>query len=145
MTKIFVSDVIDAAAPIVWQAVRGFGRIADWHPAITECALEDGGADDRIGTVRRLKLADGATLREQMLGLSDYDCFVQYTILEASLPVTDYFAELRCRPVTSGKQCYVEWWAEFTCPRASETELVDAISNGVFRKGLEALKIRLER
>ncbi len=42
MAKVYTSSVIDAPADQVWQAVRDFNGLPDWHPAISESRIEGG-------------------------------------------------------------------------------------------------------
>jgi hypothetical protein len=42
--------------------------------------------------------------------------------------------------VTDGDRTFAEWWAEFDCAPEREAELAEAIGNGVFQVGLDALK-----
>ncbi|MEM7259960.1 MAG: SRPBCC family protein, partial [Pseudomonadota bacterium] len=79
-------------------------------------------------------------LREQLLGLSDFDKFYTYSILESPMPLTDYVATLRLTPVTDGERCFIEWSADFLCAPDVEAELVSNIGANVFQGGFDALK-----
>ena len=85
---------------------------------------------------RQPKVRDAARL----LGLSDYDMFCTYSILESPMGVENYVATLRLTPVTDGDQTFAEWTAEFDCAPERETELVGNIGGGVFQGGFDALK-----
>ena len=67
MIKIYTSSVIDAPADAVWQRIRDFNGMPGWHPLIADSRIEQNLPSDRIGCVRRVKLADGSELREQLL------------------------------------------------------------------------------
>ena len=82
----------------------------------------------------------GLDIRERLLGLSDYDMFCTYAILESPMPIEDYVATLRLTPVTEGDRTFIEWSAEFSCEPADEAGLVDGIGMDVFQTGFEALK-----
>lgn len=144
MAKVYVSSVINAPAGDVWARVRDFNALPNWHPRIAESRIENGEPPDKIGCVRNFKLASGETLREQLLGLSDYDLFCTYAILEGPMPLTDYIATLRLTPVTDGDRTFIEWSAEFNCAPENETELVDGVGEGVFQGGFDALKAHFE-
>jgi hypothetical protein len=93
--------------------------------------------------VRDFHLQNGDRLREQLLGLSDYEYFCTYSILESPMPLTDYVATLRLTPVTDGDHTFVEWTAEFDCAPEVAEELVNGIGQNVFQAGFNALKRQL--
>ena len=140
MARIYVSSIIGAPVGTVWERVRDFGALSVWHPLIGESRIENAEPSDRVGCTRVLTLQDGSTVREQLLGLSDFDLFCTYAILESSMGVENYVATLRLTPVTEGDRTFVEWSAEFDCDPARESELVDMIGNNVFQGGFDALK-----
>jgi uncharacterized protein YndB with AHSA1/START domain len=140
MARVYVSSVIDAPAARVWERVRDFNAMPRWHPRIRESRIENGEPSDRIGCVRDFRLQNGDRIREKLLGLSDYDMFCTYSILESPMGVENYVATLRLTPVTDGDQTFAEWTAEFDCAPEREAELVGNIGGGVFQGGFDALK-----
>jgi hypothetical protein len=138
--KVYVSSVIDAPADTVWAEIRDFNGLPRWTPFVAESRIEGGLAADRVGCVRNFLLKDGGTIREQLLTLSDYDLQCTYSILESPMGVENYVATLKLTPVTDGDRTFAEWWAEFDCAPEREAELAEAIGNGVFQVGLDALK-----
>src|SRR5690554_3090990 len=140
MPRVFVSSVIDAPAARVWERVRDVNAMPRWHPRIRESRIENGEPADKIACVRHFALQNGDRLREQLLGLSDYDMFCTYTILESPMPLTDYIATLRLTPVSDGDRTFVEWSAEFECADEVADDLVNGIGTNVFQGGFDALK-----
>lgn len=140
MPRVFVSSVIDAPAERVWERVRDFNGLPNWHPGIRESRIENAEPADRVGCVRDFRLQNGDRIRERLLGLSDYDMFCTYAILESPMPLTDYVATLRLTPVTDGPRTFVEWSAEFDCQPEREADLVATIGGGVFQGGFDSLK-----
>lgn len=140
MARIFVSSVIAAPVARVWARVRDFNGLPSWHPAIAESRIEDGQPADRIGAIRDLRLRNGERVRERLLGLSDFDLFCTYEILESPMGVENYVATLRLTPVSDGDRSFVEWTAEFDCDPAREAQLVAQIGGGVFQGGFDSLK-----
>ena len=143
MPRIYISSVIDAPAAKVWEKVRDFNAMPRWHPRIRESRIENGEPSDKIGCVRDFRLQNGDRLREKLLGLSDYDMFFTYMILESPMPLTGYMATLRLTPITDGDRTFGEWTAEFDCAPEVATDLVDGIGSGVFQAGFDALKRQL--
>ena len=140
MARVYVSSVINAPAAKVWERIRDFNALPRWHPRIRDSRIEDALPSDKVGCIRNFSLQNGDTLREQLLGLSDYDMFCTYAILESPMPLTEYVATLRLTPVTEGDRCFIEWSAEFDCAPEDEADLVDGIGSGVFQGGFDALK-----
>ncbi|MGB3878348.1 SRPBCC family protein [Shinella zoogloeoides] len=140
MARVFVSSVIDAPAAKVWERVRDFNGLPRWHPRIRDSRIENGEPSDRIGCVRDFHLQNGDRIREKLLGLSDYDMFCTYAILESPMPLTNYVANLRLTPVTDGERTFAEWTAEFDCEPEVAEDLVNGIGTNVFQGGFDALK-----
>src|SRR5579875_1665648 len=99
MARVFVSSVVNAPVAKVWDRVRDFNGMPKWHPAIRESRIENGEPSDRVGCVRDFRLQNGDRIREKLLGLSDYDFFCTYEILESPMGVENYVATLRLTPI----------------------------------------------
>ena len=140
LARVYVSSVINASAARVWARVRDFNGMSNWHPAIAESRIENGEPADKVGCIRSFSLRNGDRLREQLLGLSDYDMFCTYSILDSPMPLTNYVATLRITPVTDQERTFIEWSADFDCAPDREGELVSNISGNVFQGGFDALK-----
>ena len=140
MARIYISSVIPAPADRVWERIRDFNGLPKWHPLIRESRIEDALPPDKVGCVRNFHLQNGDLIRERLLGLSDYDMFCTYAILESPMPLTDYLATLRLTPVTEDDRCFAEWSAEFSCEPGEEEGLVQGIGADVFQTGFDALK-----
>jgi hypothetical protein len=140
MIHVYTSSVIDATADTVWAYVRDFNALPQWHPSIAESRIEGNLPSDKVGCIRHFRLKDGGMIREQLLTLSDYDYQCTYSILESPMGVQNYIATLKFTPITDGGRTFAEWSAEFDPPQGKERELADAIANGVFQTGFDALK-----
>lgn len=140
MARVYVSSVVNAPADRVWARVRDFNGLPNWLPAAAESRIENGAPSDKVGCVRDFRLRNGDRLRERLLGLSDYEMFCTYSILESPMGVENYVATLRLTPVTDGNRTFAEWTAEFDCPVDREADLVSSIGGGVFQGGFYALK-----
>ena len=140
MAQVYTSSVINAPAARVWERVRDFNGLPKWHPRIRDSRIEDALPADKVGCIRHFHLQNGDMIREQLLGLSDYDMFCTYSILESPMPLEDYIATLRLTPVTEGDRTFIEWSAEFSCDPADESDLVTGIGGDVFQIGFDALK-----
>ena len=140
MARVYTSSVINASAARVWARVRDFNGLSNWHPAIAESRIENGEPADKVGCIRNFSLRNGDRLREQLLGLSDFDMFCTYSILDSPMPLTNYVATLRLTPITDQDRTFIEWSADFDCAADKESELLSNIGGGVFQGGFDALK-----
>jgi hypothetical protein len=140
MARVYVSSIIDAPVAKVWAKVRDFNALPRWVPAVRESRIENGEPADKVGCVRDFYLQNGDHLRERLLGLSDYDMFCTYSILESPMPLTDYIATLRLTPVTDGDKTFAEWTAEFECAPEAAADLVNGIGTNVFQAAFDSLK-----
>ncbi|MCY4541356.1 MAG: SRPBCC family protein [Rhodobacteraceae bacterium] len=145
MARVYVSSVIEAPANDVWQRVRDFNGLPRWHPRIADSRIEDALPPDQVGCIRSFRLQNGDQIRERLLGLSDYDLFCTYSILDSPMQLENYIATLRLTPVTDGDRCFIEWTAEFDCDVDVEADLVSGIANDVFQTGFDALKRHFAR
>jgi len=143
MPRVYVSSVIDAPAAKVWERIRDFNALPRWHPRIRDSRIANGEPSDRVGCVRDFHLQNGDRIRERLLGLSDDDMFCTYAILESPMPLTDYVATIRLKPITDGDRTFAEWTAEFECAPEAAAELVAGIGQNVFQAGFDALKRQL--
>jgi len=140
MPRVYVSSVIEVPVARVWERVRDFNALPRWVPAVRESRIENGEPADRVGCVRDFRLQNGDRLREQLLGLSDYEYFCSYSILESPMPLTNYVATLRLTPITDGDRTFAEWSAEFDCAPEVADGLVSNIGQNVFLAAFSALK-----
>ena len=121
MARVYVSTVVNARNDRVWARVRDFNGLPNWHPAIAESRIEGGEPADKIGCVRDFRLRNGDRIREKLLGLSDYDMFCTYSILESPMGVENYVATLRLTPVTDGDQTFWNGPPSSTVRRSART------------------------
>ncbi len=140
MARVYTSSVINASAARVWARVRDFNGLSNWHPAIAESRIENSEPADKVGCIRNFSLRNGDRLREQLLGLSDFDMFCTYSILDSPMPLTNYVATLRLTPITDQDRTFIEWSADFDCAPDKEGELLSNIGGSVFQGGFDALK-----
>ncbi len=139
MPKVYVSSLIDAPLEKVWKVLRDFNGLPNWHPLVGVSQIEDNLPADAIGCVRNFQLADGgATIREQLLALSDVEHLCTYSILESPLPVSNYVATVRLRRVTTTNQTFGEWQSTFDTP-AGEEESAMEIVRGIYEQGFESI------
>ena len=144
MAKIYQSTVIDAPVASVWRILRDFNGHQDWHPAVAQSRVEDDKQADQIGAVRQFTLTGGENVREQLLSLSDADHSFVYTIVESDLPISNYHAEVKLKPVTESNQTFWLWRSSFDAPPGEEAKLSKQISEGIYQAGFQAVRKKLQ-
>jgi NADPH:quinone reductase-like Zn-dependent oxidoreductase len=138
--SIIRSTVIDAPIDQVWAVLRDFNSHDRWHPAVARSQMENDLDGDVVGGVRRLSLTDGTELREQLLSHSDREYTLTYCILDSSLPLFDYLATVRLKPVTDGKKTFLEWRSQFRAPDDSAPKLEELVGRQVYEAGFTGLQ-----
>lgn len=143
MIKVTRSAVIDAPIERVWAVLRDFNSHTGWHPIIAESSIEHGEPADQVGCVRAFALKDGNTIREQLLSLSDEEHTFTYCILDATVPLHRYVAEVRLKRVTDGERTFWHWQSTFEPPRGRERELAQMVGEDVYQAGFDGLRSHL--
>ena len=143
MPRVLRSAVLDSPIEAVWAVLRDFNSHASWHPEVAESEIEHFHAPDTVGCVRRFTLRDGARLREQLLALSDRDHALRYGILSSTIPLRDYVATLRLRPVGREARTFVLWEGRFEAPPGRAAEFAELVGQGVYETGLAGLRVHL--
>ncbi|KGF67774.1 polyketide cyclase [Hoeflea sp. BAL378] len=143
MTTVYVSAVIPAPAATVWGLVRDFNALPRWTPFVADSRIEQNQPSDRVGCIRNFVLKDGGRIREQLLGLSDYEMSCTYSILESPMAVENYIAKLSLTPVTDSNATFAEWQADFDCAAQMEPQLTHQIGVNVFKASFDALKLKM--
>jgi hypothetical protein len=141
MPKPYASTVLPVSADGLWEYLRDFGNIAEWHPGIVTAELEHG-AGDQVGAVRRLTGPGGEVFRERLVALDDGERSSTYELFEGPFPVRFYRATLRVAPVTDTGLAFAEWFARYDADAQDEAWLTKTFARGIFATGLAALQER---
>ena len=139
------STIVDAPVDRVWATLRDFNGHDQWHPAVAESHIEDTRPSDMVGAVRSFRLQDGAELRERLLALSDRERSFSYCLLDTPIPLLNYVAHVRLKPVTDGNRTFWRWQSKFTTPEGRERELGKLVGEDIYQQGFAAIKRLLER
>ncbi|MEQ8443124.1 MAG: SRPBCC family protein [Alphaproteobacteria bacterium] len=130
MTEVSSSTTLPIAAEKVWEMIRGFGQIGDWHPAVESCTLEEG------GTVRRMKIPGGGEIVESLERHEDDQMTFTYKIVSSPLPVANY--ESTVRVVPDGDGCKIHWTGQFDA--VGPEDKASKIVKGIYDGGFEGIK-----
>jgi hypothetical protein len=134
MPQVQYNAIINSNSDSVWSVLKRFGAISDWHPAIPSSEIEGDGPDGVVGCIRRLVLADGAMLREQLLMMDERQQSFSYRFLEAPLAVDNYVAHVKIIPLHGQEKSVVQWTASFENqqqdPHGMQTEAIRSLIVG---------------
>lgn len=144
MVKVLRSTVLDHPIERVWDVLRDFNGHDRWHPAVATSAIERGREADRVGCVRRFKLAGGEELREQLLSLSDMETTFSYCLLDTPVPLFNYVAHVRLLPVTDGDGTFWEWESRFDTPSGQQATLAAMVGDEIYSAGFAAIRAHLD-
>ncbi|SDR61616.1 SRPBCC family protein [Paraburkholderia tuberum] len=140
MPTVEFSAVIDGDADRIWNVLKRFGKISEWIPAIAESITEGDQPDGMVGSVRRIRLQDGSTLRERLLSVDDRHRRLSYCIEESFLPLDNYVAAVILVPLTGESRTFIHWTASFDL-RASDAEgQYEKLIAGLFSAGNDSLQ-----
>jgi Polyketide cyclase / dehydrase and lipid transport len=143
MPHVVKSTIVDASTDRVWAVLRDFNGHDRWHPEVAASQIERNQTSDRVGCVRRFKLADGSELREQLLALSDLEQSMSYCLLDTPIPMFNYVAHVRLLPVTDGDRTFWHWESRFTTPPGDEKRLADMVGEQIYQVGFDAIRKHL--
>lgn len=119
---------IDRKPTDVWKVVGDAHNISGWLPFITESRLE--------GEYRHCVAGENGTLRERILVVDDESRRIEYTILEAPMPIEFIHAGLQVFPDNGGSR--VVWDTTVTPDEIAE------MFSPIYQEGLENLRAQLE-
>ncbi|MEE9322571.1 MAG: zinc-binding dehydrogenase [Granulosicoccus sp.] len=144
MVALFCSTVIRAPIDVVWPLLRDFNAHERWHPAVDRSDLEAGRQGDQVGSIRSFYLTSNEHLREQLLGLSDKDHQLRYTIVESDIPLSNYVAEISLKSISDVDQTLWCWRSRFDTPPGQEQALKKLVAENVYAAGFDAIRAHVE-
>ncbi|MDR2265365.1 MAG: SRPBCC family protein [Enterobacter asburiae] len=145
MPVVKYNAVVPAGVDRVWKTLRQFGRISEWHPAIHSSEIEENHPDGLPGCKRRLVLADGAVLREQLLMVDEGRQTFSYRFIESPLPVNNYVATISLIPLSGRNETVIVWHASFEARSHNEANELEETVMVLMTSGHRSLAEFLEK
>ena len=136
---------IDAAASNVWDIVKDFSGIHNWHPMFSGDVIKSG-ANNQIGAIRTLTFVDGPSFDEVLVVWDDYERHFTYEVIDpAPLPVKSYRSTMKVIQLEPGV-ANITWSSSYENNSGGEMADEDLIAflNGAYQAGFDALKADLE-
>ncbi|WP_298852873.1 SRPBCC family protein [uncultured Ruegeria sp.] len=142
MIKVFSSTIVDVPVDQVWERVKDFNGLPNWHPAATDSRIEDTHAPGAVGCIRNFALTDGSgRIRETLLAISEIERTLTYNMLPGGpLPFVDYVAVMQFAPITDRNQTFATWSAEFIAGDGQTDHWRNFVADDVFIGGFRALE-----
>ena len=146
--KVTESVTVKAAPDQVWAALKDYGAMEKWHPAVEKTVADKGNS---VGSTRTLTLKGGGTVVEELESYSDADRKLSYRMKDPGpIPVSNYSATISVKPADGGS--VVEWRGAFyrkfmnndPPPDQNDEAAVKAIT-GVYQAGLANIKAMFEK
>lgn len=143
--KVSEEIAIDAPPQAVWDRIKNFDAIKDWHPAIKSSPATEG---NTVGSRRTLTLDGGGTVLEELEGWSDADRKYNYRMKDPGpIPVSNYTSTIEVKPGPGDKGSLVVWRGAFyraypnndPPPDKNDEAAIKAVT-GIYKAGLENLK-----
>jgi len=146
------SITINAPVDKVWDMVKEFGAIADWHPDVKESS---GDGKHASGGIRTLTLHNGGQLVEELDFYSDKDHEYSYRLKKENVeafPTSSYSMEIQVKPGKAEGTSVVTLKSRFyrgdtgnTPPEnLSDAAAVKAVT-AFLKNGLDGLKAKAEK
>ncbi len=137
---------IEAPAEKVWEAVKDFDGLANWHPMFSSGAIKSG-TNNEPGAIRTVTVKDGPSFDEELLTWDALGRKFTYRLIDpVPLPVARYFGALEVVQVRRNTSA-VLWSSRYLNNSGGKMkdEEVIAFINGAFKAGLDNLKPMLEK
>lgn len=141
----YVSINIDAPASNIWDIVKDFGGLNNWHPMFSGDVIISG-TNNQIGAVRTLTIKDGPSFDEVLVVWDDYERHYTYEVIDPNpLPIKNYRSTMAVMQLAPGVT-NVTWSSSYENNSGGEMpddELI-AFLNGAYQAGLDAVKATVE-
>lgn len=155
--KVVKEVTIKAAPEKVWQAIKQFDAIRQWHPDIAKLVL-DHRVDKETGNTlphRAITLNSGLTLLEKLREANDEEMKLDYKLVdgvESTIAVSNYRSVMQVKAGPGAGESTVVWTARFynkantmEAPAGQDNPAANAAINAFYNAGAAGLKQFLEK
>ena len=137
---------IKALPEAVWAYAGDFGGISRWFPAAQTSKLVLKTRNEE-GAIRELLRGNGTKVREKLVAYDATSMRMTYTYVDGQVLAKDYFATMEVKDAGNG-ETEVIWSGRFKrlddAPAGQDDAALVALYTGIYKRGLEALKARVE-
>jgi len=138
------SVVVPVPVEKVWDAVRVFDFPARLISTVAAAELVDGAKATEVGGIRHLKWADGSSVTQRLLELSDLERKSVWETIAAEPPseVTAAITTLQAIRITESNSTLLSWSAEFSADTKGDFV---AFQQKAFAQNLAEIKAALTK
>ncbi|MBC7786884.1 MAG: SRPBCC family protein [Methylophilaceae bacterium] len=112
--KVTKEITIKADAASVWQVLKQFDAIAQWHPDVqTSVPLQKLDDEGESANFRLITLKSGLKLEEKRRETPDVDMKLDYQMSQGDFPVSNYRGVMQVRTGTAVGETIVTWTGRF--------------------------------
>ncbi len=151
--KVVEEIEINAAPDKVWEIIKDFCSIQDWHPGIKSCTADKG---SEIDSVRTIELENGEKIQEKLFKLDTESMKIQYAMqlekgrVVPGLPIATHGATITISENGSGSK--IQWKGAFyrsfpgqqPPPELSDAACIEVVTK-LYKTGLENIKTLAEK
>ncbi|VVH57749.1 hypothetical protein BAZOLSSOX_713 [uncultured Gammaproteobacteria bacterium] len=156
--------VINVSTEKVWQRIKNFSDLS-WHPLVEKVAMLKKG--NKKGSIRSIMLKNGGVINEKLKKYQPNKMRYDYKIIDMStvktiqhlgddiavkvLPVSNYSASIQVtkkgknQSIVTWKGAYYRGFMNNNPPKELNEIAAKKAVNGVYRAGLDNLKVILEK
>ena len=138
MTKVNVTQTINASANDTWKTISSFEGIETFSPVARSTKTGDG-----VGALRSCFLPDDAEIKEKLTALDNDSMHLQYIITSGPFPIDGYVSDVTVKQI-SEDTCEVSWSSEFTVNGAPEADMI-GVFEGFYNAIMEGLESLLQK
>lgn len=148
--KVTETITIQATPDAVWDKIKDFSRLQDWHPAVESSTTTNGNTPE---SVRTLKLKGGGEIIEKLEGYDAAARSYRYRMTDPGpVPVSNYSSTITVKAGGAAGTALVEWRGAFyrgypnnDPPPDKNDEAAIAAISGIYKAGLGNLKSLMEK
>ncbi len=150
--KVVKEITIKADPASVWQVVKQFDAIAQWHPDV-QSSVELQKLDDEglTANFRLITLKSGLKLEEKRRETPDADMKLDYQMSQGDFPVSNYRGVMQVKPGTVTGETVVSWIGRFNnkantldAPAGQDNPTAIHAVEAFYGDGLAGLKAMIE-
>lgn len=139
--KVWTSAVITGPVDKVWERMRDFAGMGDWHADITNMHMLGGVRSDKVSGVRDFDFGPGH-LNEELLHLDDLNRSFSYRITKCEMPWMNYVSGARLWPVTETGETFAVWTGDWVASPHDDLDLIPNTEANVYQKAFATLNDR---
>ena len=150
--KVVKEITIKADAATVWQVVKQFDAIAQWHPDVqTSVQLQKLDDEGATANFRLVTLKNGLKLEEKRRDTADADMKLDYQMSQGDFPVSNYRGVMQVKPGEVAGETIVSWTGRFNnkantldAPAGQDNPTAIHAIEAFYDDGLSGLKAMIE-